>query len=83
MKKHNSYKHYVFYEDGNEYIPLKVTLTDVLAYYNIFKGDNKTMNFKLDNNSLEKIIDIFDHIGKIINIDLDHICTKIVEVIHI
>ena len=25
-KEHSSYKHYVFYEDGNEYIPLKTTL---------------------------------------------------------
>ena len=72
IKKHNSYKHYAFYEDDNEYIPLKITLIDVLGYYNIFNGDNKTMNFKLDENSLEKIIDIFDHIGKITNIDLDN-----------
>ena len=28
------------------------------------------MNFKLDDNLLEKIINIFDHIGKILNIDL-------------
>ena len=49
-----------------------VTLLDVHGYYNIFKGDSKTMNFKLDDNSLEKIIDIFDHIRKILNIDLDN-----------
>ena len=30
------------------------------------------MNFKLDDNSLEKITDIFDHTGKVLNIDLDH-----------
>ena len=30
------------------------------------------MSFKLDDNSLEKIIDIFNHIGKILNIDLDN-----------
>ena len=30
------------------------------------------MNFKADDNSLEKIIDIFDYIGKILNIDLDN-----------
>ena len=71
-KKHNSYKHYVFYEDGNEYISLKITLLDVLGYYNIFEAGSKTMNSKLDNNSLEKTIDIFDRIGKILNIDLDH-----------
>ena len=54
-KKHNSYKHYVFYEDGNEYISLKITLLDVLGYYNTFEADSKTMKFKLDDNSLEKI----------------------------
>ena len=30
------------------------------------------MNFKADDNLLEKIIDIFDYIGKILNIDLDN-----------
>ena len=30
------------------------------------------MNLKLDDNSLEKVIDMFDHIGKILNIDLDN-----------
>ena len=30
------------------------------------------MNFKLDDNSLGKIIDIFDHIGEILNVDLYH-----------
>ena len=30
------------------------------------------MNFKLDDNSLEKIIDIFDYIGKILNIGLNN-----------
>ena len=71
-KEHGSYKHYVFYEDGNEYIPLKITLLDVHGYYNIFKGNSKIMNFDLDDNSLEKVIDIFNHIGKILNIDLDN-----------
>ena len=42
-KKHGSYKHYVFCEDGNEYIPLKITLLDVHGYYNVFKGGSKTM----------------------------------------
>ena len=42
------------------------------GYYNIFKGNSKTINFKLDDNSLEKIIDIFDNIGKILNTDLDN-----------
>ena len=31
-KEHDSYKYYVFYKDGNECIPLKMTLIDVLGY---------------------------------------------------
>ena len=53
-KEHGSYKHYIFYEDGNEYIPLKITILDVHGYYNTFKGNSKTMNFNLDDNSLKK-----------------------------
>ena len=62
----------MFYEEDDEYIPLKVTLLDVPGYYNIFNGDSKTMNFKLDDDSLGKIIDIIEHIGEILNIDLYH-----------
>ena len=51
----------MFYEDDDEYIPLKITLLDVQGYYNILENDSKTMNFKLDDDSLGKIIDIFDH----------------------
>ena len=59
----------MFYEDDNEYIPLKITLLDVPGYY-VSNDDGKTMNFKLDDDSLEKIIDIFDHVEEILNIDL-------------
>ena len=64
----------MFYEDDDddEYIPLKITLLDVPGYYNIFNDDGKTVNFWLDDNSLEKGIDMFDHIGEILKIDLDH-----------
>ena len=44
---------------------MKITLLDVLGYYNIFEGDSKTMNFKLDD-------DKFDNIGKILNINIYH-----------
>ena len=71
-KEHVSYKYYVFYEDGNECILLKITLLDVHGYYNTFKVNSKIMNFNLHDNSLEQIIDIFDHIGKILNIDIDN-----------
>ena len=32
-KQHNAYKYYVIYEHDNEYIPLRVTLKDVVGYY--------------------------------------------------
>ena len=72
IKKHDSCKHYVFDEYDNEYIPLKITLLDVPGFYNIYNDNGKTMNFKFDDDSLEKIIDIFEHIGEKLNIDLDH-----------
>ena len=62
----------MFYKDDNQYIPLKIPLLDVPGSYNIFNDDGKTMNFMLDVDSLTKIIDIFEHIGKILNIDLYH-----------
>ena len=59
-------------EDDDEYIPLKIAFLDVPGYYNIFNDDSKAMNFKLDDDSLGKIIDIFDRIGGILKIDLYH-----------
>ena len=52
-KEHNSYKYYVFYEDDNKYIRLKITLKNVVGYYNVFKDNDgkyniKKMNFVLD-----------------------------------
>ena len=68
-KEHNSYKYYVFYEHDNKYIPLKIILRDVVGYYNDYKDNGeydskysaKTMNFKLDDDSLDKIIDQKKH----------------------
>ena len=51
---------------------MKITLLDVPDYYNIFNDDSKTINFKFDDYSFGKIIDIFDYIGEILNIDLYH-----------
>ena len=62
----------MLHEDDDECIPLKITLLDVPGYYNIFNDDSKTVNFKLDDYSLGKIIDIFEHIREILNIDLYH-----------
>ena len=39
-------------------------IKDVVGYYNDYKGNGKAMNFKLDDDSLDKIYDIFEHIEK-------------------
>ena len=57
-----SYKYYVFYEHDDEYIPLKIILKDVVGYNNDYKDNGKTMNFKLDDGSLNKIYEIFGHV---------------------
>ena len=46
-KKYNSYKYYVLYEHDNEYIPLRVTLKDVVGYYSVY-NDNKKNNFSVN-----------------------------------
>ena len=51
---------------------MKIILLDILSCYNVFEGNSKAMSFKLDDNSLGKIADIFDNIGKILNTDLYH-----------
>ena len=51
---------------------MKIALLEVHGYYNIFKGNSKTMNSNLDDDSLKKINGIFDHIRKILNMDLDN-----------
>ena len=61
------YKYYVFYEYDDKYIPLKLILRDVVGYYNDYKDNSKydskysakRINFKLDDDSLDKIYDIF------------------------
>ena len=64
----------MFYEDGDKYILLKIIFKDVADFYNNYENGSKTMNFKLDDNSLGKIIDIFDHIEEKLNINLDNYC---------
>ena len=79
-KEHNSYKYYVFYEHDDEYIPLKSFLIDVVGYYNDYKDNSKydakysakRMNFKLDDDSFDKIIDFFKHIEEKLGIDLNN-----------
>ena len=71
-KEHNSYKYCVFYEHDDKYILRKFILRDVVGYYNDDKGNGKydakygtkIMNFKLDDDSLDKIYDIFEYTEK-------------------
>ena len=61
----------MFYEyDDDKYIPLKILLKDMVGYYNDYKDNGKTMNLRLDGDSLDKIYDIFEHIQKKFKIDL-------------
>ena len=77
-KQRKSYKYYVFYEHNDKNIPLKIMLIDVVGYYNEYKNNSKydteysakKMNFKLDDNSIDKVYDIFEHIEEKLNIGL-------------
>ena len=79
-KEHNSYKYNMFYEHNYKYILLKIILRDVVGYYNDDKDNGKydakygtkTMNFKLDDDSLDRIYDIFEYIEKKLKIDLNN-----------
>ena len=62
----------MFYEHNDKYIPLKIILIDVVGYYNDYRDTGKTMNFKLDDDSLHKIIDIFEYIEEKLKIDLNN-----------
>ena len=61
----------MFYEHDDKYIPLKIILRDVIGYYNDYKDNGKTMNYKLDDNPLEKI-NIFDHMKEKLEINLNN-----------
>ena len=62
----------MFYEHDDKYIPLKIILKDLVGYYNDNKDNSKydakysakKMNFKLDDDSLDKIYDIYLSISK-------------------
>ena len=45
-KQHNAYKYYVFYENNNNNMTLRITLKDVVGYYDVY-NDDKRMNFKI------------------------------------
>ena len=54
---------------------LRIVLKDIGGYHNEYKDNDKyivkKMNFKLDDNSLDKVIDILAHIGNKLKIDLE------------
>ena len=70
----------MFYEHDDKYIPLKIILLDVVGYYNDYKDNSKygakyrakKMNFKLDDDSLDKICDIFEYIERKLETDLNN-----------
>ena len=78
-KEHNSYKYYVFYEDEDGYIPMKIILSDAAGYYNDYKDNSKydlkcntkRINFSLNNDSMDKIYDIFNYFEEKLNIDFN------------
>ena len=71
-REHRLYKYYVFYKHDDKYIPLEIILRAVVGYCNDYKDNDKTINFKLDDDSFEKICDIFEYIEKKLEIDLSN-----------
>ena len=78
-KQHNAYKYYVLYEHNNEYMPLRITLKDLVGYYDVYK-DDKRMNFKINDELSDKIYqsleNIFEHIEKKLDITLNDLRLK-------
>ena len=36
-KQHNTYKYYVLYEHIDKYMPLRITLRDLVGFYDVYK----------------------------------------------
>ena len=51
----------MLYEHDNDYIPLRVTLKDVVGYYSVY-DDSKKMNFSINNESYDRLINILEYI---------------------
>ena len=64
-KQRNAYKYYVLYENNNNNMTLRITLKDVVGYYDVY-NDDKRMNFKINDDLSDKIYqslsNIFEHI---------------------
>ena len=65
----------MLYEHNNEYMPLRITLKDVVGYYDVYNNDDKRMNFKindeLSNKIYQRLANIFEHIEEKLNITLN------------
>ena len=74
-KQHNTYKYYVLYEHNNGYIPLRIKLRDVVGHYDVYSGNDKRMNFKINDELRDKICkrleNIFEHIEEKLSITLN------------
>ena len=55
----------MLYEHNNEYMSLRITLKDLVGYYDVY-NDDKRMNFKINDELSDKIYqrltNIFEHI---------------------
>ena len=73
-KQHNAYKYYVLYEHNNEYMPLRITLKDLVRYYDLY-NDDKRMNCKINDELSDKLYqslkNIFEQIEKELDITLN------------
>ena len=73
-KQHNAYKYYVLYGHNNEYMPLRITLKDIVGYYDVY-NDDKRMNFNINDELSEKIYErlsnIFEHFKEKLDITLN------------
>ena len=56
-------------------MPLRITLKDVVGYYDVYNNDDKRMNFKINDELSDKIYqrlaNIFEHIEEKLNITLN------------
>ena len=64
----------MLYEHNNEYMPLRITLKDLVRYYDVYNVD-KRMNFKINDELSDKIYEslknIFEQIEKELGITLN------------
>ena len=57
----------MFYRHDNDYVPLRIILTDVVGYYDVY-NDDKKMNFSVNYEHYDKLINILEHTEEKLNI---------------